>query len=137
MASVNKVILIGNLTKDPELRYTPSGTAIASFTVACNEKYKDKNGEWQEQAEFINVQVWNKTAENCEIYLHKGSQVYIEGKIKTEVWERDGVKHYTTKVVAAAVQFLGGKKDGDKPKDHKTQRHESSEPTIPEDDIPF
>ena len=110
MASVNKVILIGNLGRDPELRYTQSGSAVTNFTLATNEKWKDKEGNNQERTEWHRVVVWGKSAENCAQYLQKGRSVYVEGKLQTREWEgKDGNKRYTTEIVAQAVQFLGGR----------------------------
>jgi single-strand DNA-binding protein len=110
MASVNKVILVGNLGRDPELRYIQSGQAVANFSLATNEKWKDKDGNNQERTEWHRVVVWGKSAENCAQYLQKGRSVYIEGKLQTREWEdKDGNKRSTTEIVAQAVQFLGGR----------------------------
>src|SRR2546428_677786 len=110
--SVNKVILIGNLGRDPEVRYTPSGQAVANFTVATNEAWTDKSGQKQERTEWHRVVVWGKTAENCGEYLSKGRQVYIEGRLQTREWtNKEGAKQYTTEVVAnpvGGVVFLAG-----------------------------
>lgn len=107
--SVNKVILIGNLGSDPELRYTQSGQAVANFNIATNERWNDKDGQTQERTEWHKIVVWGRQAENCEKYLSKGRQVYIEGRLQTRDWEdRDGNKRYTTEVVAQSVQFLSG-----------------------------
>src|SRR5256885_1856225 len=112
MAGVNKVILIGNLGRDPEVRYTPSGQAVANFTVATNEAWTDKSGQKQERTEWHRVVVWGKTAENCGEYLSKGRQVYIEGRLQTREWtNKEGAKQYTTEVVAnpvGGVVFLAG-----------------------------
>ncbi len=106
--SVNKVILVGNLGKDPELRYTPSGTAVATFSLATSERFKDRNGEQQEKTEWHNVVAWRNLAEICGKYLHKGKQVYIEGKIQTRSYDdRDGNKRYMTEIVADQMQMLG------------------------------
>lgn len=113
MGSVNKVFLIGHLGKDPELRYTPNGTAVCNFSIAMSESWKDKDGNKQEKTEWMGIVVWKKQAEACGEYLHKGSQVHVEGKIQTRQWEdRDGNKRYTTEVVANSVVFLTPKKDG-------------------------
>ena len=110
MASVNKVIVVGNLGRDPELRYIQSGQAVANFSVATNEKWKDKDGNNQERTEWHRVVVWGKSAENCAQYLQKGRSVYIEGKLQTREWEdREGHKRSTTEIVAQTVQFLGGR----------------------------
>ena len=110
MASVNKVILIGNLGSNPEVKYTPSGQAVSSFSIATNEKWKDKDGQFQEKTEWHRIVVWGKQAENCGKYLSKGKPVYIEGRLQTREWkDKDGQKKYTTEVVAQSIQFLGAK----------------------------
>ncbi|HEX9813357.1 MAG TPA: single-stranded DNA-binding protein [Myxococcota bacterium] len=110
MASVNKVILVGNLGRDPELRYIPSGQAVANFTLATNERWRDKDGNNQERTEWHRIVVWGKSAENCAQFLQKGRSVYIEGKLQTQEWEdKEGNKRKTTEVVAQTVQFLGGR----------------------------
>ncbi len=110
--SVNKVILVGNLGKDPELRYTPSGAAVANFSLATSERYKDKSGEMQEKTEWHNIVVWRQLAEICGKYLHKGKQVYIEGRIQNRSYDdRDGNKRYITEIVADQMQMLGGRGD--------------------------
>lgn len=110
---VNKAILIGNLGAAPELRYTQSGTPVANFRLATNERWKDKDGNVQDRTEWHRVTVYGKQAENCERYLDKGRQVYVEGRIQTRDWEdRDGNKRYTTEIVAQTVQFLSGGQGG-------------------------
>ena len=113
MASgVNKVILIGNLGKDPEVRYTPSGQAVANFTIATTESWTDKQGQRQERTEWHRIVVWGKTAELCGEYLAKGRQVYLEGKLQTRSYDdREGKKVYTTEIVANTVQFIGSRGD--------------------------
>lgn len=109
MASVNKVILIGNLGSDPEVRYTPSGAAVANFNIATNESWRDKNGQDQERTEWHKIVVWGKQAENCGEYLSKGRTVYVEGRLQTRDWtDKEGNKRYTTEIVANTIQFLGG-----------------------------
>ncbi len=109
MASVNKVILVGNLGRDPELRYTQGGQAVANFSVATSENFNNREGQRQERTEWHRIVVWGKTAENCAQYLSKGRSVYIEGRLQTREWEdREGQKQRTTEVVAQTVQFLGG-----------------------------
>jgi len=109
-ASLNKVFLMGNLTRDPELRYVPSGTAVANFTVAVNRPYKDSAGEKKEEVSFIRVVVWGKMAEVCGEYLQKGRPVLVEGRLKTRSWEgQDGQKRSVLEVVANSVQFLGSR----------------------------
>jgi single-strand DNA-binding protein len=110
MASVNRVILVGNLGRDPELRYIPSGQAVANFTLATNDRWRDKEGNNQERTEWHRIVVWGKTAENCAQYLQKGRSVYIEGRLQTRDWEdKEGTKRQTTETIAQNVQFLGGR----------------------------
>ena len=110
MASVNKVILVGNLGRDPELRYIPSGQAVANFTLATNDRWRDKEGNNQERTEWHRIVVWGKTAENCAQFLQKGRSVYIEGRLQTREWEdKEGNKRQTTETIAQTVQFLGGR----------------------------
>lgn len=108
MANFNKVILIGNLTKDPELRYTPQGTAVVNLRMAVNRRFRDKTQELKEETCFLTVVVWNKQAETCNQYLHKGSPVMIEGRLQSRSWEDNaGQKRSTLEVRAERVQFLG------------------------------
>jgi single-strand DNA-binding protein len=108
-AGVNKVILIGNLGRDPELRYTQSGQAVANFTLATTETWNKKEGGREERTEWHRIVAWGRTAELCAQYLSKGRTVYIEGRLQTREWEnREGQKQKTTEVVAVSVQFLGG-----------------------------
>ena len=108
-ASLNKVLLIGNLTRDPELRYIPSGTAVATFTIAVNRVYTSQAGEKKEEVAFIKIVVWGRRAEVCGEYLSKGSPVFIEGRLQSRSWEgQDGQKRSTTEVIADNVQFLRG-----------------------------
>jgi single-strand DNA-binding protein len=107
MANLNKVLLIGNLTRPPELRYTPSGTAVADLRMAVNRNYTTQSGEKREEACFLTVVVWGKQAESCGEYLDKGSQVLVEGRLQTRDWEgKDGQKRTATEVVAERVQFM-------------------------------
>lgn len=109
MAGINKVIIVGNLGKDPELRHTPQGQAVCNFSIATSESWTDKGGQKQERTEWHRVVVWGKLGELCGKYLAKGRQVYVEGKLQTRAWDdKDGQKRYTTEVVANTVQFLGG-----------------------------
>jgi single-strand DNA-binding protein len=112
--SVNKVILIGNLGKDPEVKYTPQGTPVAKITLATNERYKDKSGEWQERTEWHNVVLWQRLAEIAGEYLKKGGKVYIEGRLQTRSWDdkTSGQKKYMTEVVANDLVLLGGRSEG-------------------------
>jgi single-strand DNA-binding protein len=114
MKSVNKVILIGNLGKDPEVKFTPQGTAVAKFSLATNERYKDKSGEWQDRTEWHNIVAWAKLAEICGEYLKKGGKVYIEGRIRTDSWDdkTSGEKKYRTEIVANDLVLLGGRGEG-------------------------
>ena len=111
--SVNKVILIGNLGKDPEVKYTPQGTAVARLTVATNERYKDKAGEWQDRTEWHNVVLWQRLAEIAGEYLKKGGKVYIEGRLQTRSWDdkQTNQKKYITEVVANDLVLLSGRAD--------------------------
>ena len=139
MAGVNKVILIGRLGRDPEIRYTPSGAAVANFSIATSEEWTDReSGQKQERTEWHRIVAWRRLGEICGEYLHKGSQIYIEGRLQTRAWEdRDGNKRYTTEVVAQNMQMLGpaGKEGRAESLD---ERYPVEEPVdIPEDDIPF
>ena len=109
MASVNKVILVGNLGKDPEVRFTPSGRAVAKFSLATTDSWMDQESGRQERTEWHNIVVWGKQAESCGQYLTKGRQVYIEGSLRSRSYDdKDGNKRYITEIVAQRVQFLGG-----------------------------
>lgn len=112
MAGVNKVILVGNLGKDPEIRYLDGGVPVANFPLATSESYKDKAGNRIDQTEWHNVVLWRGLAEITEKYLKKGNQVYIEGKIRSKTWEdKDGIKRYSTEIVAENMTLLGGKRE--------------------------
>lgn len=127
--SVNKVILIGRLGQNPELKRTPTGAAVANFSIAMNESWTGKDGQKQEKTEWARIVAWNKTAELCSQYLTKGKEVYIEGKLQTRQWQdKEGQTKYTTEVVADRVQFLGSAGGGAKP---------ATEAAAPSDDIPF
>lgn len=109
MASINKAILVGNLGADPELRYTPSGQAVANMSVATNRVFTTKDGKQQRETSWHRIVVWGKQAENCKEYLAKGRQVYVEGRLQTRSWEdKEGNRRFVTEVVAHSVQFLGG-----------------------------
>lgn len=138
MASVNKVILIGNLGADPEVRYTPSGTAVANFSLATTDQWTNKDGGKEEKTEWHKVVAFNRLGEICGEYLHKGKQVYIEGKIQTRAWEdKEGVKRYTTEIVALGMQMLGAKGQ-DNTAGRMKERPPVEEPlSIPDDEIPF
>ena len=144
MGSVNKVILVGNLGKDIELRYTPGGAAVATLNMATTEVWNDKSGQRQEKTEWHRVVLWGKTAETLAEYLLKGRQIYVEGRLQTRQWDdRDGNKRYTTEVRADRVVLLGGRGGGGSGNESRTsdqeQRVPSPEgpPELTEDDIPF
>ena len=139
MAGVNKVILVGRLGKDPEVRYTPSGAAVANFSIATSEEWKDKDtGNEQERTEGFRVEASNPFSAGGGEYLHKGSQIYIEGRLQTRAWDdRDGNKRYTTEIVAQTMQMLGSADRGGRtaPMDENFPVEEPV--TVPGDDIPF
>lgn len=108
MAGLNKVLLIGNLTRDPEIRYSKSGTAVANFSIATNESWRDQQGQKQERVEFHSLVSFGKQAEVLGKYLVKGSQVYIDGKLQTRQYEKDGQTHYATEIIVQEFTFLGG-----------------------------
>ena len=153
MASVNKVILIGNLGRDPELRYTQGGQAVASFSIATTENFTKKTGEKDERTEWHRIVAWGRTAELCAQYLAKGRSVYIEGRLTTREWEnKEGQKQRTTEIVAQSVQFLGPRGQGQAAAPaRESGTHEGGPSGIdegptappsgggapPEDDIPF
>ncbi len=114
MKSVNKVILLGHLGKDPEVKYTPQGTPVARFSLATNERFKDKSGQWQDRTEWHNVVVWQRLAEIAGEYLKKGGKVYIEGRLQTRSWDdkTTGQKKYMTEIVASDMVLLGGRPEG-------------------------
>ncbi len=129
MASYNKVLLMGNLTKDPELRYTPQGAAVANLRMAVNRRYKDKNQELKEEVCFITAVVWNKQAETCNQYLHKGSSVFVEGRLQSRSWEDNtGAKRSVIEVRAERVQFMGSPGAGKPQSTHAA----SAEPALEE-----
>ncbi len=112
MASVNKVILVGNLGRDPEVRYMPNGEAVANFSIATTENWKDKSGVKQEKTEWHNIVMYRKLAEIAGEYLKKGRPVYVEGRLQTRKWEKDGVTRYSTEIIADSMQMLGGRDGG-------------------------
>lgn len=153
---INKVILVGNLGNDPEVRYTPSGTAVANVSVATGESWKDKNtGERQERTEWHRVVFFSRLAEIVDQYLKKGAKVYVEGRLQTRSWEQDGVKRYTTEIVANDMQMLDSRGDAagaggsfeqrqpapassnQQPKAAAAQEAPSSFDNFDDDDIPF
>lgn len=131
MASFNKVMLMGNLTRDPELRFTAKGSAVASFGLAVNRKFK-QGDEWVDEVCFVDITVWGKQGENCAEYLSKGRPAFIEGYLKFSTWESDGQKRNKLEVVASAVQFLGSRSDA-------SGGSSIGEAQVPpkEDDVPF
>jgi len=139
MASVNKVILVGSLGRDPEVRYMPNGEAVANFSMATSENWKDKQGQKQERTEWHNIVAYRKLAEIIGEYLKKGAPVYIEGRLQTRKWQdKEGNDRYTTEIIADQMQMLGSKNDGG---NGKTQRQDSK-PNVQdindiESDIPF
>lgn len=138
MASVNKVILIGNLGADPELRYTSGGQAVADLRVATSRRWQGKDGSQQEDTQWHRVVVWGKTAEQCKEYLSKGRQAYIEGRLQTRSWEdRDGNKRYTTEVVAQQVLFLGGRGGPGASSEPPPPSDQAMPSDLGDDDIPF
>lgn len=148
--SVNKVILIGNLGKDPDVKYTPSGVPVARFSIATNERYKDKSGEWQDRTEWHNLVAWQRTAEIVGEYVKKGSKIYIEGRLQTSSWEdkQSGEKKYRTEIVVQDLVLLSGRGDGESEGrsrgaaaavDQRPPQPESinQETGITDEDIPF
>ncbi len=112
MAGINKAIIVGHLGRDPEIRYMQDGTAVANFSVATTETWKDKQiGEKKERTEWHRIVAWRQLGELCGKYLAKGRQAYVEGKLQTRSWEKDGTTHYTTEIVASDIQFLGSRDD--------------------------
>jgi single-strand DNA-binding protein len=153
MASLNKVFLMGNLTRDPEVRYIPSGTAVADLSLAINERFKDRDtGEWREKPVFVDVTVWRRQAETCAEYLSKGSPVMIEGRLQLDQWEsNEGQKRSKLKVLADRVQFLsatqgrsgghsggGGHYNSSEPQEQQHSGGMHNEPIEhDDDDLPF
>jgi single-strand DNA-binding protein len=146
MASLNKVMLIGNLGRDPEVRFTPDGSPVASFSIATSEAWTDKNGTRQERTEWHNIVAWNKLADLAKRYLTKGRPVYVEGRIRTREWDdRDGNKRRTTEIVATQMVLLGSRPPGaessasPQPVQRAVPDAEPalSDSTITDEDIPF
>lgn len=157
--SVNKVILIGTLGRDPEVKYTQSGTPVAKFSLATNERYKDKDGNWQDRTEWHNIVAWQRTAEILAEYVKKGDRLYVEGKLQTSSWDdkQTGEKKYRTEIVANDIVLIGGKRDqsgseeggggyqrraaaprGDNGFDQRSSQDEAAASTqITDEDIPF
>jgi single-strand DNA-binding protein len=148
MASYNRVILIGNVTRDPELRYIPSGTAVTDVGLAVNDRRKGANGEWIEETTFVDVTLWGRTAEVATEYLNKGSSVMIEGRLKLDTWEKDGKKNSKLRVIGERMVMLGSKSGGSgggggsrgsagKSEPSYASHADESEGPPPDDDIPF
>jgi single-strand DNA-binding protein len=143
---INKVILIGRLGKDPEVRSTPSGTSVTKFTMATDEKFTDRNGEKQERTEWHNIVAWGKLGEICGQYLRKGKLVYIDGSIRTDSWDdkETGVKKYRTEIIAQNMKMLDRKGDSDEGGSYSGSSRKSSGNTSPgapqmeeDDEVPF
>lgn len=139
MGSVNKVILVGNLGKDAEHRVTPGGHSVATFSIATTEVWTDREGEKQERTEWTRCNVWGKTADSLQPYLTKGKQIYLEGKLQTREWEKDGVKRYSTEVRVDRIVLLGGgRRDSNGARDDEsTSSEDTGRRRSPDDDIPF
>ena len=144
MGSVNRVIIVGNLGADPELKYTPANKAICNLRVATTEAWKDKDGKRQEKTEWHRISVWGDMGENCSKYLAKGRSVYVEGRLQTRSYDKDGQKHYATDIVAEKVVFLGGgeRSEGggrgkDSRKGSEPPQNEEAPPPIDDSDVPF
>lgn len=133
MRGVNKVIVLGNLGRDPETKYLPSGDAVTTFSVATSEKWKDKSGNDKEVTEWHNIVCFKRLAEIAAEYLRKGSKVYLEGQLRTQSWEKDGTKHYKTEIVARELQMLDGKQE-QRPQADARQQFDTPDG---KDDIPF
>lgn len=137
MASLNKCMFIGNLTKDPEMRFMPNGDAVANFSIAVNESYKDKDGNKVDKAEFVNLVAYRKLAEIIGEYIKKGSPMYIEGRLQTRKWQdKEGKDRYTTEIIAEQMQMLGGKPTGESVS-QQPKTSKASEQDDFDDDIPF
>ena len=140
--SFNKIIIVGNLGRDPELRYTPQGTPVCNFTLATNERRKDRSGETQDQTTWFRITLWGRQAETASQYLAKGRSVYIEGRLRVEEWnDRDGRQRYTLEVHATDMQFIGGRAEEHAQTPAKDDEHPSREQSdasdITDEDIPF
>lgn len=143
--AINKVILVGNLGSDPELRYTGSGTAVCNMRLATNESYKDANGEWVDKTEWHSIVAWSKLAEICGEYLKKGSQVYFEGSLQTRSYDdKDGNTKWVTEIKAKEMMMLSGREGGDSPAPQRQQQRQNKPPSQsaadtfePDDDLPF
>ncbi|MGB2696970.1 MAG: single-stranded DNA-binding protein [Candidatus Zixiibacteriota bacterium] len=138
MAGINKVILIGNLGKDPELRYTPSGTAVATFPLATTSRWKNSSGEAQERTDWHRIVAWGRQAEVCNEYLKKGSQVYLEGRIQYRSFDdKEGNKRYVTEIIARLVQMLGRREAEPSLPPEQMAEIEKETPSDEDEDLPF
>jgi len=136
MANLNRVLLIGRLTRDPELRYTPSGTAVSDLGLAVNRNYTGQDGTRKEETCFLDIVVWGKQAENCHKFLAKGRQIFVEGRLKMDSWEnKDGQRRNKIQVVADTIQFLGG--PSSKSNDPDSDGYSGPNVSEEEDEIPF
>lgn len=137
MASVNKAILIGNLGKDPEIRYVPSGQAVTTFSIATTEKWRDKEGQMQERTDWHNIVCWRRLAEIANEYLKKGNPVYIEGKIQNRSYDdKDGNKRYISEIVAQRLQLLGGRPEGTQAPQQEAEQP-APDVSTDDEDLPF
>jgi single-strand DNA-binding protein len=139
-ASLNKVMLIGNLGENPEVRTTPGGATVANFRVACTESWKDKSGQKQERTEWVTIVAWKVQAEIAQKYLRKGSRVYVEGKLQTRSWDAtDGRKRYATEVLCDRFMMLDGKAQdgGGSPREERPRPAQRDMTPPPDDDLPF
>ena len=137
MSSYNRVILMGNITRDIELRYTQGGTAVTELGLAVNDRRKNSEGEWVDEATFVDVTLWGRTAEIAGQYLGKGSPVLIEGRLKLDIWEKDGEKRSKLKVVGEKLQMLGSKKDSANEYSEPSKQDKPEVQYDEDDDIPF
>ncbi|HEY6017622.1 MAG TPA: single-stranded DNA-binding protein [Gaiellaceae bacterium] len=141
-ANINRVVLVGNLTRDPELRHTPSGTAVCSLRLAVNSRRKDQSGQWVDKPNYFDITVWGQQGESCAQYLSKGRPVAVDGRLEWREWDaQDGGKRQAVEVVADSVQFLGGRGDGEGGGNQFIPQGAGADPAPdmapPDDDIPF
>lgn len=138
MASLNKCTFIGNLCADPELKATPSGKMVCNLRIAVNETWKDKSGQKQERVEYVRITAWGDLGENCSKYLAKGRSVYVEGRLETRSYDKDGQKHYATGIVASNMVFLGGGEGkGERAPKESPAPVPGTAPNAGDDEIPF
>ncbi|HMA77756.1 MAG TPA: single-stranded DNA-binding protein [Candidatus Paceibacterota bacterium] len=144
---LNKAMVFGNLTRDPEMKALPSGTNVTEFAIATNRRYKDRDGNWQDAVDYHNIVVFGRQAETTAQYLNKGSSAFIEGRLQTRSWEKDGQKQYRTEIIADRVQFgpKGSGGGGEAPANNSSAKESNEQPAAPEypdeeinpEDIPF